>query len=449
MRPELPQQMPAPRDATPGAPRHGEMASPSPTSVGDGPRRSTLAELVTVFGTTMFEPIGAGWAELAAPKSELAAAMGISKSALSARLKVLTAAGLACRNGRRLLVDVHGAGTRLESGAVSARGEQARSKLGEVFACDADADGTVRYQHSDGTAATLSEIAAAAGVSSRGSAAHLARLAGTPGAVSPAAARRRAMESLASAADALGSIGDTDTLEHVLAAAQCLVGREPELEPGPQLEPQLEPEPQPATPQLELEPQPGPETARLEPEFARPEPQPRPETARLEPEFARPEPQPINEYELMINDGKFLKSVDGRRPVQVRQRPTGPDGFFAMGEMARLLAPLSTEAARREMAPINIATARKAAAGKTRQQIQVAVERILEDLATRPITNVGGLFVHVARTNNQRYFPPARRTPKRSAPAPTKAEGPPVGPEETRRRITALHQQLRDAPSDA
>ena len=439
MRPQHPRQTPAPRDATPDAPRRGEMASPSPIAAGDGPRRSTLAELVTIFGTTMFEPIGAGWAELTAPKSELAAAMGISKSALSARLKVLTAAGLACRSGRRLLVDVHGAGARLESGAVSARGEQARSKLGEVFARYLDADGTVRYQHSDGTAATLSEIAAAAGVSSRGSAAHLARLAGTPGAVSPAAARRRAMESLAAAADALGSIDDTDTLEHVLAAAQCLVGHEP------QLEPQLEPEPQPATPQLEPEPQPGPEIARPEPEFARPEPQPGPEIARLEPEFARPEPQPINEYELIINDGTFLKSVDGRRPVQVRQRPTSPDGFFAMGEIARLLAPLSTEAARRDMAPVNIATARKAAAGKTRQQVQVAVERILEDLATRPITNVGGLFVHAARTNNSRYFPPARRTPKRSAPAPTKAEGPPVGPDETRRRIAALHQQLRDA----
>ena len=423
----------------------------SPITVGDGPRRSTLAELVTVFGTTMFEPIGAGWAELAAPKSELAAAMGISKSALSARLKVLTAAGLACRSGRRLLVDVHGASTRLESGAVSARGEQARSKLGEVFARYVDADGTVRYQHSDGTAATLSEIASAAGVSSRGSAAHLARLAGTPAAVSPAAAQRRAMESLAAAADALGSIGDNDTLEYVLAAAQCLIGHEPQ--PQPQLEPR--PQPQPATPQLELEPefarpepQPGSETARLEPEFARPEPQPGSETARLEPEFARPEPQPINEYELIINDGKFLKSVDGRRPVELRQHPTSPDGFFAMGEIAHLLAPLSTAAARRDMAPVNIGTARKAAAGKTREQIQVAVERILEDLATRPITNVGGLFVHAARTNNSRYFPPARRTPKRSAPTPTKAEGPPVGPDETRRRIAALHQQLNDAHSD-
>ena len=119
-------------------------AAGRPARTADGPRRATLAALSAACDTEMFNPIGAGWAELTVAKSELAVAMGISKSALSSRLRVLSGAGLACHSGRRLLVDVRGARSRLDAGAATARGVAARDRLGEVFSRSLSPDGQVR-----------------------------------------------------------------------------------------------------------------------------------------------------------------------------------------------------------------------------------------------------------------------------------------------------------------
>ena len=152
------------------------------TATPAGPRRCTLEQLAAACDSALFAPAAGGEARLVAPKARLAEMLGCSPQALSSRVDRLCAAGLARRDGGGvLLVDAVAVAERLNrlGPAASAGSAEAHRRFADVFAAadtDTDTDAAQLYRRVDGSSASLSDLAAAAGYSSRGTAAyHLPR----------------------------------------------------------------------------------------------------------------------------------------------------------------------------------------------------------------------------------------------------------------------------------
>ena len=138
-----------------------------------GPRRQTLRELaVACADGSLFSPLADGRVILTASRRRLEGHLGISRGSLWRRIRTLTEAGLATDDGH-LVVDVEAISERLIPRVVALptrRTRQYQAVLEESFETSVAADGTPSFHHPDGRPATLSDIAAATGTSSRGTA---------------------------------------------------------------------------------------------------------------------------------------------------------------------------------------------------------------------------------------------------------------------------------------
>ena len=398
-----------------------------------GPRRRTLEQLAAACDSALFAAAAGGEVRLAAPKARLAEVLGCSPQALSSRVDRLCAAGLARRVGVDLLVDTDAVAEQLDrlGAAASAGSAEAHRRFADRFA--AGDDPAEMYRRGDGTSASLSDLAAAAGFSSRGTAAyHLPRRHRRSGPRSqrPAAAGRQAAadpQQLAAALVAL--VADT-----VAAVAPVLHG-------GPAAE----------------------SVARLA-ALAGVVPAPREQTgSRASKPVAVPEHEPV-----AVSDEMSMRDTYNSSHVHLLDNPRDGTGSRASkpvavpehepvaavevsdgdrlreAELAAALAGFAAEASRRRMAPVNMAVVREAAAGYSVADVAAASAVMVGELDSRPIVNLGGLLVKALQTHDPHYFPPP------PAPLPARARQPVFDPavcspgdndvsaEENRRRLGAL-----------
>ena len=180
-----------------------------------GPRRQTLGELaVACADGSLFSPLADGRVILTASRRCLEDHLGISRGSLWRRIRTLTEAGLATDDGH-LVVDVEAISERLVPRVVALptrRTRQYEAVLEESFETSVAADGTPSFHHPDGRPATLSDIAAATGASSRGTAhRHLQRLRTAPGSPDAVPVDERLVESAKAAIDSLAVLGAAAT----------------------------------------------------------------------------------------------------------------------------------------------------------------------------------------------------------------------------------------------
>ena len=180
-----------------------------------GPRRQTLRELaVACADGSLFSPLADGRVILTASRRRLEEHLGISRGSLWRRIRTLTEAGLATDDGQ-LVVDVETISERLVPRVVALptrRTRQYQAVLEASFETSVAADGTPSFHHADGRPATLSDIAAATGASSRGTAhRHLQRLRTAPDSPDAAPVDERLVESAKAAIDSLAVLGSAAT----------------------------------------------------------------------------------------------------------------------------------------------------------------------------------------------------------------------------------------------
>ena len=180
-----------------------------------GPRRRTLRELaVACADGSLFSPLADGRVILTASRRCLEDHLGISRGSLWRRIQTLTEAGLATDDGQ-LVVDVEAISERLVPRVVALptrRTRQYEAVLEASFETSVAADGTPSFHHPDGRAATLSDIAAATGASSRGTVhRHLQRLRTTGDSSDTAPADETLLESAKAAIDSLAVLGAAAT----------------------------------------------------------------------------------------------------------------------------------------------------------------------------------------------------------------------------------------------
>ena len=180
-----------------------------------GPRRRTLQELAAACAEgSLFSPLTDGRVILTASRRGLWEHLGISRGSLWRRIRTLTEAGLATDDGH-LVVDVEAISERLVPRVVAlptTRTRQYQAVLEESFETSVAADGTPTFHHPDGRPATLSDIAAVTGTSSRGTAhRHLQRLRTTDDSLDGALLDEQLVESAKTAIDSLAILGAAAT----------------------------------------------------------------------------------------------------------------------------------------------------------------------------------------------------------------------------------------------
>ena len=180
-----------------------------------GPRRQTLRELAAACAEgSLFSPLADGRFILTASRRRLEGHLGISRGSLWRRIRTLTEAGLATDDGQ-LVVDVEAVNERLVPRVVALptrRTRQYQAVLEESFETSVAADGTPSFHHADGRPATLSDIAAVTGASSRGTAhRHLQRLRTTDDSLDGALLDEQLVESAKTAIDSLAVLGSAAT----------------------------------------------------------------------------------------------------------------------------------------------------------------------------------------------------------------------------------------------
>ena len=181
-----------------------------------GPRRQTLRELAAACAEgSLFSPLADGRVILTASRRRLWEHLGISRGSLWRRIRALTEAGLATDDGQ-LVIDVEAINERLVPRVVALptrRTRQYQAVLEQTFETSVAADGTPTFHHPDGRPATLSDIAAATGASSRGTAhRHIQRLhtpAGDPQDKAPV--EEKLVASAKAAIDSLAILGAAAT----------------------------------------------------------------------------------------------------------------------------------------------------------------------------------------------------------------------------------------------
>ena len=391
------------------------------TATPAGPRRCTLEQLAAACDSALFAAAGCGEVRLVAPKARLAEVLGCSPQALSSRVDRLCAAGLARRTDGGLLVDIAAVAERLDrlGAAASVGSAEAHRRFADVFAAadpDPGAAAGQLYRRGDGSSASLSDLAAAGGFSSRGTAAyHLPRRHRRP-------AQRGQRQSSTVGHAAAGGDMASDGPQQLAAALVALVADTvaavaPLLNGG-----------QAAESVARL--------AALGDALA----SPRDDTgSRATQPVAVPEHEPVAaSHEMSMRD--TYNSSHAHLPVEARDdtgsRATQPvaagghEPVAAIAEPDRLrerqltaaLAGLAAEAARRQMAPVNMSVVCEAAAGYRVEDVAAAADVMVGELDSRPIVNLGGLLVKALQRRDPHYFPPP------PAPLPARARQPVFDP---------------------
>ena len=180
-----------------------------------GPRRQTLRELAAACAEgSLFSPLADGRVILTASRRGLEEHLGISRGSLWRRIRALTEAGLATDDGQ-LVVDVEAINERLVPRVVALptrRTRQYEAVLEQTFETSVAADGTPSFHHADGRPATLSDIAAVTGTSSRGTVhRHLQRLRTTDDSLDGALLDEHLVESAKTAINSLAVLGSAAT----------------------------------------------------------------------------------------------------------------------------------------------------------------------------------------------------------------------------------------------
>ena len=180
-----------------------------------GPRRRTLQEHAAACADgSLFSPLADGRVILTASRRRLEDHLSISRGSLWRRIRTLTEAGLATDDGQ-LVVDVEAINERLVPRVVALptrRTRQYQAVLEQTFETSVAADGTHSFHHADGRPATLSDIAAATGASSRGTAhRHIQRLRTTDDSLDGALLDEQLVESAKTAIDSLAILGAAAT----------------------------------------------------------------------------------------------------------------------------------------------------------------------------------------------------------------------------------------------
>ena len=411
-------------DQTSGPPSGPDLQAPGGVSATPaGPRRHSLEQLAAACDGGLFETVGGGWVRLSAPKARLAEMLGCSPQALSSRIDRLAAAGLADRRGGQLLVNVSGVQERLGSlgAASSPASAEAHRRFAGVFT--ADPDEPSGYRRGDGSAASLSDLAAAGGFSSRGSAAYHMRRRHRPN--RPSGPARRASQTPAAAtlrrspaassgpvtlaealvalvADTVAAVrpllsddaAATGALDRLAAAAAGVPGASRDETGSRATEPVAQPVAEPVVPHNEMSMRDIYNSSHAHSLLPSRDETGSRATEPVAQPVAEPEPSPPSEH---------------REPAR-------------QAELSAALAPLIAEAARRGMAPVNVAVIAEAAGDLPVEAVAAAAATMISEMDRRPIVNLGGLMVKACRSRDPHYFPPP------PAPLPSRARLPVFDP---------------------